>query len=310
MPHITFIIPVYNVPAKMLAECLQHLFDMQLPGGSYEVIVVDDGNTHDITAQWPETWRQRITCLHQPNQGLSAARNTGIAHAHGTYLQFVDADDFLFAHSYKAAIDFALAHDADLLAFHMTRKEVATTWTTPDGPFTGNGYMALRNMRSAACGYMFKRNLLGKLRFTPGIVHEDVEFTTQLFIKAQRIYDATATPYFYRRRQGSITTRTNRADTLHNLCTFEQIIYRLQALPHSTDAHYGLERRVATLAMELVYNTLRHTHGTTSVNALLTRLATHKLYPFPNNHYTFKYSLFRWLIMQRLTRWLLSCVLK
>lgn len=180
MPHITFIIPVYNVPDKMLAECLQHLFDMQLPGGSYEVIVVDDGNTHDITAQWPETWRQRITCLHQPNQGLSAARNTGIAHAHGTYLQFVDADDYLFTHSYKAAIDFALAHDADLLAFHMTRKEVATTWTTPDGPFTGNGYMALRNMRSAACGYMFKRNLLGKLRFTPGIVHEDVEFTTQL----------------------------------------------------------------------------------------------------------------------------------
>ena len=37
MPHITFIIPVYNVPDKMLAECLQHLFDMQLPGGSYEV---------------------------------------------------------------------------------------------------------------------------------------------------------------------------------------------------------------------------------------------------------------------------------
>ena len=108
----------------------------------------------------------------------------------------------------------------------------------------------------------------------------------------------------------SITTRTNRADTLHNLNTFEQIIYRLQALPHSTDVHYGLERRVATLAMELVYNTLRHTHGTTSVNALLTRLATHELYPFPNNHYTFKYSLFRWLIMQRLTRWLLSCVLK
>jgi len=31
MPHITFIIPVYNVPDKMLAECLQHLFDMQLP---------------------------------------------------------------------------------------------------------------------------------------------------------------------------------------------------------------------------------------------------------------------------------------
>ena len=192
MPHITFIIPVYNVPDKMLTECLQHLFDMHLPDGSYEVIVVDDGNTHDITAQWPETWRQRITCLRQPNQGLSAARNTGIAHAHGTYLQFVDADDYLFVHSYKAAINFALAHDADLLAFHMTRKEVATTWATPDGPFTGSGYMALRNMRSAACGYMFKRNLLGKLRFTPGILHEDVEFTTQLFMKAQRIYDATA----------------------------------------------------------------------------------------------------------------------
>ena len=310
MPHITFIIPVYNVPETMLADCLQHLFDMQLPDGSYEVIVIDDGNTHDITAQWPEVWRQRITCLSQPNQGLSVARNTGIAHAHGTYIQFVDADDYLFAPCYKAALNFALAHDADLLAFHMTRQEQPAAWTTPDGPFTGSGYMYIRNMRSAACGYLFKRSLLGNLRFTPGIVHEDVEFTTQLFMMAQRVYDAIATPYYYRLRQDSITTRTDRAATLHNLDTFEQIIYRLQALPHSADTHLGLERRVSTLAMELVYNTLRHTHGTASVNALLTRLATHKLYPFPNNHYTFKYSLFRFLTMHRLTRWVLSHVLK
>lgn len=60
-----------------------------------EVIVVDDGSTDGTEALLRSRYRGRIRYLHQPNRGLGAARNTGLAMASGEYVQFLDADDIL-----------------------------------------------------------------------------------------------------------------------------------------------------------------------------------------------------------------------
>jgi len=87
-PKVSVIIPVFN-GAKYLAEALQSVFSQTWR--DYEVIVVNDGSTDDsmeVCKQFPDV---RIT--HQENHGQSAARNTGVRHARGEYIAFLDQDD-------------------------------------------------------------------------------------------------------------------------------------------------------------------------------------------------------------------------
>ena len=88
---VSIIIPTFNY-----APYLPNLF-RNLQAQTYkdlEVIVVDDGSTDD-TKTLVQTNCPKATYIYQENQGLSAARNTGIRAAHGEYLIFLDADDFL-----------------------------------------------------------------------------------------------------------------------------------------------------------------------------------------------------------------------
>ena len=92
-PHITplvsVVIPCYNHGAY-LAEAIKSVVAQTYP--NIEIIVIDDGST-DNTKE--VTWGfEKVQYIHQKNQGLSAARNTGIKNAKGDYIIFTDADDW------------------------------------------------------------------------------------------------------------------------------------------------------------------------------------------------------------------------
>lgn len=89
-PTVSIIIPCYN-HARFLSRAIDSVLGQTF--SDWEVIVVDDGstdNTHEVATQFAD---QRVRYVHQENQGLSAARNTGILAAKGEYLAFLDADD-------------------------------------------------------------------------------------------------------------------------------------------------------------------------------------------------------------------------
>lgn len=94
MPKISIIIPVYNVE-KYLPECIESIIAQDFP--DFECLLVDDGSTDgsgalcDIYAARDSRFR----VFHQQNQGVSAARNRGIAEALGEWISFVDSDDWL-----------------------------------------------------------------------------------------------------------------------------------------------------------------------------------------------------------------------
>lgn len=88
MPTVSVIIPAYNA-ARYLPETLASALGQTL--SDIEVIVVDDGSK-DNTAQVAQSF-PAVRCVHQQNAGVSAARNTGAAHARGEFLAFLDSDD-------------------------------------------------------------------------------------------------------------------------------------------------------------------------------------------------------------------------
>lgn len=90
MPKVTVVIPAYNamayLPETLESVLKQTFFD-------FEVIIVNDGSTDNIIQWVAEITNSRVRLISQENQGLPGARNTGIAHAQGEFIAFLDADD-------------------------------------------------------------------------------------------------------------------------------------------------------------------------------------------------------------------------
>ena len=100
-PTVSVIIPVFN-GAEFLAEAGESVRAQNY--APTEIIVVDDGSTDD-TAQVVQALGADLLYAYQPNQGPSAARNRGVALAHGDFLAFLDHDDYWVLEKLALQID-------------------------------------------------------------------------------------------------------------------------------------------------------------------------------------------------------------
>ena len=89
-PSISVVIPMHN-SEKTIARALDSAMDQQHP--PIEIVVVDDGSKDDSPYQVKALSHPLVRLIRQDHQGVSIARNTGIAHAHGDIIAFLDADD-------------------------------------------------------------------------------------------------------------------------------------------------------------------------------------------------------------------------
>ena len=113
---LSIIVPVYNVE-KYIRPCMESIFRQDLDENTFEVIIVNDGTEdrsmeviQDIIEQ-----HKNITVLNQENQGLSVARNNGIAKAKGEYVLMPDSDDLLIENSLKPLLEKAIETRVDLV---------------------------------------------------------------------------------------------------------------------------------------------------------------------------------------------------
>lgn len=310
-PLISFIIAYYNLPIDLLKECIDSILSLSLSDDEREIILVDDGSRKSPMNELME-YGQKIIYIRQTNQGLSMARNTGITIANGKYLQFVDGDDYLIRPAYDHVLDIARYHEVDIVMFQMTNQEVRKEKPTAivETEFvtqTGTEYMRNHNLRAAAWGYLFKKNILMTHRFTAGILHEDEEFTPLLFLRAEKVFETNAVAYFYRQRAGSIINNKDKKWVVKRLNDFENIIYKLRNIAdrRPEEDRSALQRRVAQLTMDYLYNIIITTKSENYLEKAIERLHERGLYPLPEKDYTQKYKWFRKLINHKTGRKLL-----
>lgn len=106
---VSIVIPTYNY-GHLIAQALTCLLEQRHT--DWEAIIIDDGSaddTENVVRAFVEK-DHRFFYIKQPNQGVSAARNTGLAMAKGGYIQFLDADDLLSEDKISLQVDFLKAN--------------------------------------------------------------------------------------------------------------------------------------------------------------------------------------------------------
>lgn len=213
----SLIIPVYNVE-KYLKECLESVLCQTYE--DWEAICINDGST-DGSATILEEYAakdSRFKVISQSNGGLSVARNSGLEAASGDYVLFLDSDDYLEKDALRIIAD--NLSDEDILCFSGRRffdesGEYEKADDLPKESFeTGWEYYSKHALDKRNFAFVcvvlrcYRRAYLleNRLRFKPGIYHEDNMFTPLACYYAKKVKIIPDVLYDYRVRGSSIMT--------------------------------------------------------------------------------------------------------
>lgn len=251
MINLSIIVPVYNV-APYLRKCVDSLLAQDYD--NYEIILVDDGSTDncpaicdDYSSKHNTSNITHHTCpirvIHQPNAGLSVARNSGIKVANGDYLMFVDSDDYIEPNVLSGLMAQVERDNLDVLRYRLQYVRIIKEGVSElvneaeyevynpykSDPFKGNDYSEIptdgvsflnsrMNTRCYAWQFVLRRDLIFNSlthsfinSFTPGIYFEDTDWTPRMLCKAKRVASTNTIVYNYLMREGSITNAVNRS---------------------------------------------------------------------------------------------------
>ncbi|GAA4231973.1 hypothetical protein GCM10022291_05630 [Postechiella marina] len=230
-PILSIVIPVYNV-APYIEKCVLSCIHQDIPRDQYEIIMVNDGAT-DNSLSICETLKAEfdfLKIISQKNKGLSGARNTGLKHAVGKYVWFVDSDDWIKEKTLKSLVD-ALQTDTDIiwLGHDVWENGVATKTFTPKqtaGAISGAALFTnhLDNL-FYIWKFVYRRSFLNTnhLTFLEGILYEDLEFTPRALLKAKKCTTISKTFYHYLIRPGSIATNVKPKNIEHRFLILDKL---------------------------------------------------------------------------------------
>jgi len=209
---LSVIIPVYRSEAT-LERCLRTIMGQTFY--DFEIILVDDGSP-DSSPQLCDKCAKRdsrIKVIHKQNGGLSDARNAALEVAQGTFVTFVDADDYLDTYTYEEVLPWA--ETCDIVEFpilchagyhnqYLFTPEWQTYTRAEDYWLQGHAYE-----HSYACNKIYRRELFEHVRYPVGRVFEDMATLPILIEKAHSIMTVTYGCYFYVANAHGITATAN-----------------------------------------------------------------------------------------------------
>lgn len=308
---LSIIIPVYNV-APYVRKCVESVLAQDLDPQEYEVILVDDGSTDGsgeicdslTPGPSPEERGVNVVVIHQENQGLSAARNAGIAVAKGKYIQFVDSDDYLEPNVLGGLVEQMEREQLDVLRFDYQNTRISAECTMHDARWDArnvqyevfepyktprqvdqcteivDGETYLNTRMGYACyawQFMIRRELLDNCIFTPGIYLEDTEWTPRLLMKAKRVNATTTIVYNYLTRDGSIMRNVNKAKKIHLIESLFVVNETLEKLMQTATNTQWLRGNRSDNAYSILGNVARYDYENRKM--WLERLRASGVYP-------------------------------
>ena len=216
-PLISIIVPTYNVE-KYIRTCIESILAQTYR--NVEVIIVNDGSTDQSLAVISDLIcsHHNVKVINQKNQGLSVARNTGIDVATGKYITFVDADDKIMPGFVSSLYQIADKTGADIVrgSFRDFNGNIPKDWVPDFNVPTNCGTIVLDQLLSSNISFVVWSSIYrldfinsNHIRFTPGILLEDGDFTTRAYMLAKLVATSPEPNYAYRIRQGSILTTNN-----------------------------------------------------------------------------------------------------
>lgn len=214
---ISIIVPVYNVQ-DYLPHCLDTIARQTYR--NLEIILVDDGSTDGSSAICDEFVKQdrRAVVIHQQNQGLWAARNTGKRKAHGKFLMFVDSDDYIHLDSVRT-LYLAICHNeeyvfsvADFKPTHSYEKDSVLDKRAEQIEITQDELVSdilfhdRQNCPLAPVwNKLYRTDKVADIWFENYFRAEDYDFNIRVSLQTEKAIYIKQTLYYWFHRQDSLT---------------------------------------------------------------------------------------------------------
>jgi glycosyltransferase involved in cell wall biosynthesis len=227
---ISIIVPVYNVES-FLVKCLDSCIQQTYP--DIEIIAVNDGSTDNSGLILDEYAKKtdKLRVFHQHNQGVAAARRNAIELATGSWLMFLDSDDYLPVNAVEVLYNIAISNNAEISAGSFIRlyddKRHILKNSLPYGYSRKGIIYALlaSNLSPSLWGKLFSRKLFEGVKTDSELrIGEDAYITMQLYDKTEDIVITDIPVYFYVDRSSSVTNNPSREAVFSRLLYIENVI--------------------------------------------------------------------------------------
>lgn len=203
---ISVIVAVYNTE-KYVERCLNSLLNQTYQ--NLEIIVVEDGstdNSKEVLKKYSHNDKVKLI-YNKKNSGLSYSRNIGLENATGSYIGYIDSDDYVDLDYYEKLMQSIIDTKAEIAICDIkvvdedTNTEVISRCCNND---EFSVYNVVNNgLAASACNKLFKKELISKYKFAEGKVNEDIAVVIPTLVNAKKITYAN-TYYYYVQRGGSI----------------------------------------------------------------------------------------------------------
>lgn len=216
---LSVIVPVYKAE-EYLNECVDSILAQTMD--DLEIILVDDGSpdkSGEIMAAYAAQYPDIIRTITLDNGGQGRARNHGIDIARGEYLSFIDSDDYIAPDMYERLFAAVEKNNADIAVCDMEKR-------FPDGRCEYVNSALSDNPLAAAgssCDKIFRRSLVGDIRYPTGLWYEDFAFSAKLLMKSRKTVFVKAPLYIYRCGQSSTMNNNNTRKNLDIIAIMEDI---------------------------------------------------------------------------------------
>ena len=236
---LSIVVNMYNT-AKYMPRCMETLLEQDIPQEEYEIILVDDcspDTSLEMANKYATQYKNVRVCTHERNKGLAAARNTGIDAAKGTYLCFVDPDDYIEKNSLAALLKQMDDEKLDMLRFNYQKvdedynkvpdSEIEARFDYTPGVMTGTEFLAHRlGIGCYVWAYIYRLEFIKStgIRFFEGCFFDDTPWLPRVLQKAQRVNVNPVRHQYYLQRTGSMVHSHNMQAIMRKVDTQMQLI--------------------------------------------------------------------------------------